>query len=118
MMCLQGSRNAKADTWIRVRIHGASLTPYTRPVLVDSLATNSGQLRPFHQVAVESLHERAPAERAVRAVFGEILLNPPSEARPAQKIAAAAVDGDTLERSDLVIANRTRVACLYGAGPR
>jgi hypothetical protein len=74
-------------------------------------------LRPLYQVAVERLHERAPAERTVRATLGQILLDPPVEARSAQKVAAPPVDRDALERPDLIIADRARVAWLDGAGP-
>ena len=51
------------------------------------------------------------------AVLAEILLDPLLEARAAHEVAAPAVDGDTFERSDIVIADRTRVACLYGTSP-
>jgi hypothetical protein len=74
-------------------------------------------LRPFHQVAVERLHEGAPTEGAVRATFGQILPDPLVETRPAQKVAAPTVDRDALERPDLVVADRAQVAWLDGTSP-
>jgi hypothetical protein len=81
------------------------------------LPPEPGQLRPLDQIAVKRLRERASAEGTVRAAFAEILLDPALEARPAQEIAATAVDRDTLKRPDLVVADRARVACLDGARP-
>jgi hypothetical protein len=81
------------------------------------LPPEPGQLRPLDQIAVKRLRERASAERTVRAAFAEILLDPALEARPAQEIAATAVDRDTLKRPDLVVADRARVAWLDGARP-
>lgn len=53
----------------------------------------------------------------MRATFGQILLDPLVETRPAQKVAAPAVDRDALERPDLVVADRARVAWLDGTSP-